>query len=242
LKAWRSRCDKATDKILLLGVTPELRGMGWPNDAELLACDHSRLMIDNLWHCAEFPGKCAVPVCADWQAMPLPDASRNIAVGDGWASMLTPDALRRVVGELRRVLETGSLLATRLYLFPQHAGNPADIAAAALSGEMRSFHAFKWRFAMAVQGDDTLRGVRLADIWDCFTSLLPDRTLLSNRTGWPLDTIATIDSYRGAQGRYYYHRLDTYLSLLEPAFEIVSIDYPGYELGERCPVIAAKRR
>lgn len=242
LKAWRSERGEMADRILLLGVTQELRGMDWPADAELVSCDHSRPMIDNLWHCAAFPGVRAMPVCADWQAMPLRNTSRNVAIGDGWASMLAPNSLRRVISELHRVLEPGGLLVTRLYLFPECAENPADIATAALAGEMRSFHAFKWRFAMAVQGGATEQGVRLADIWNTFTLLLPDRSALSSRTGWSLETIATIDSYCGAQGRYYYHRLDTYLSLLESTFEIASIDQPGYELGERCPVIATRHR
>lgn len=242
LKAWRNWHGDEADKVLLLGVTQELRAMPWPADATLLSCDHSRPMIDNLWHGAGFPGRCALPVCADWQTMPLPSGSRNIAIGDGWASMLSPEVLERVIGELQRVLEPGSLLATRLYLFPEHAENPTDVVASALKGEMHSFHAFKWRLNMAVQSEKTERGVRLADIWDCFTALVPDRQGLSDRTGWSPETIATIDSYRSAQGRYYYHRLDTYVGLLEPAFEIVSIDYPGYELGERTPIIAARRR
>jgi hypothetical protein len=94
---------------------------------------------------------------------------------------------------------------------------------------------------MAVQGN-TRQGVRLADIWDTFTALLPDRQALAERSGWPIESIGTIDSYHGAQGRYYYHSLATYADLLQPAFEIVSVSYPGYELGERCPVIIARRR
>lgn len=240
LANWRDTQPNTSDRILLLGVTQELRGMVWPADAELLSCDHSRSMIDALWPGVTFTGTSAAAICADWQEMPLRLASRNIALGDGWASMVAPDALRRIAGELRRVLEPDGILATRFYLFPQRAEAPEAVAADALAGKMRSFHAFKWRFAMAVQGE-TDRGVRLADIWDCFTVLLRDRQALSKHTGWTQETIGTVDSYRDAQSRYYYRRLEDYAQLLGPEFEIVSARYPGYELGERCPVIAARR-
>jgi SAM-dependent methyltransferase len=241
LERWRAGRGEPRHRILLLGVTPELRGMSWPADAELASCDHTRAMIDTLWSHAAFPGAWSAPVCADWRAMPFPDTTRDIALGDGWASMLGPDPLRRALGELHRVLVPGGLLATRLYLFPRSGETPEHVAAAAHAGRIGSFHAFKWRLAMAVQGD-TDRGVRLADIWDAFAALCPDREILSSRAGWSLATIGTIDTYRGAQGRYYYHRLETYAGWLQSGFELVSVDYPGYELGERCPVIAARRR
>lgn len=215
--------------------------MAWPADAELVSCDHSWPMIDALWPATVFAGALACPTCADWQAMPFRTGSRNIALGDGWASMVSPEILRRSIRELHRVLEPQGMLVSRLYLLPHDIEQPENVAAAAAAGEIGSFHAFKWRLAMAVQGRSGF-GVRLADIWDTFTALLPDRQLLSGQSGWPVESIGTIDSYRGAQGRYYYHSLDTYAELLQPAFEIMSVDYPGYELGERCPVITAIRR
>jgi len=241
LRRWRRDRAAPCTKLLLLGVTQELRAMDWPAETELLACDRSPAMIGTIWPRAGFNGRFAAPVCADWRALPLPDASRHAAIGDNCAMLLAPRALRQVIDGLARVLDQGAALILRLHMRPDSPESAASIAAEALAGRIGSFDAFKWRLAMAVQGASDA-GVRLADVWAAFAALFPDRLALSRLTAWSVASIDTIDSYRDSDVRYYYHRLDEFAQALQPACEIVSADYPSYELGERCPVVAALRR
>jgi SAM-dependent methyltransferase len=241
IRRWRADAGNPPCRVLILGVTPELCALDWPADTELLACDHSRAMIEINWRHAEFLGKLATPICTDWRALPLPAGSCNIAIGDGSASMLAlADDLPRACRELDRILEPNATLILRLFARPQIVEEIADIAADAIAGRIVSFHAFKWRLAMALQGDAST-GVRLADIWDSFTAQFPDRPALARCTGWSPEAIATIDSYRGAAARYHFHRLDEIAATLQPRFTIFSVHVPTYELGECCPIIAVRR-
>ncbi len=242
LARWRAECGDPACRVLLLGVTREIRAMDWPEGTELLACDHARAMIGALWPGTTVSAARADPICADWRALPLPNRSRNVAIGDGSASTLAShDELRRMVAELDRVLDDDAIVLLRLYVRPAMAESLDTIAAAARAGRIGSFHAFKWRLAMALHGKSG-PGVRLADVHDAFAAMFPDRIALARHSGWSPQSIATIDSYSGANGRYGFHRLDEITAALSPEFEIVSVDYPTYELGERCPIIAARRR
>jgi hypothetical protein len=240
LQRWSVDHGDPAHRILLLGVTQELRGMDWPADAELVACDGSRAMIESIWPCASFAGATSTPVCADWGALPLRSASRNIAIGDGCALLLSIDDLRRVAANLDRVLDQDATLILRLFMRPKLVEGVDAVVAAANAGEIGSFHAFKWRLAMALQGTKGT-SVRLANVWDTFASLFPDRHALAWRTGWPVEIIHTIDSYHAVHADYHYHRLEEFVAALQPVFSVVSVEYPAYELGERCPVIAVRR-
>ncbi|MBK9020621.1 MAG: hypothetical protein IPL72_11670 [Sulfuritalea sp.] len=242
LQRWRAEHGECTDRVLLLGVTQELRAMVWPADTDLLACDRSLAMIHAIWPLAPFGGAHAAPVCADWRALPLPAASRNIAIGDGSASALATLAdLRLAASEIERVLVPGGALILRLFLRPAITETLPQVAREAAAGRIGSFHAFKWRLLMAVQRDAN-EGVRLGDAWDAFQAHFADRATLARQTGWAPEAIATIDTYRNADGRYCFHTLDEFAAAIAPAFRLMSVEYPAYELGERCPLIVARRR
>ncbi|MBI5790977.1 MAG: hypothetical protein HZA63_05860 [Rhodocyclales bacterium] len=242
LQRWRSQSGDFSSRVLLLGVTQELRAMDWSVDTDLLACDRSLAMIRAIWPLAAFGGAHAAPVCADWRALPLPAGSRNIAIGDGSASALATLAdLRLAAGEIERVLVPGGALILRLFLRPALTESLELVAREAAAGRIGSFHAFKWRLLMAVQRDAN-EGVRLGDAWDAFRANFADRAALARQTGWAPEAIATIDTYRNADGRYCFHTLDEFAAAIAPAFSLLSVDYPGYELGERCPLIVARRR
>lgn len=242
LTHWRNARGVSASRVLLLGVTQELRAMPWPADADLLACDRSLAMIRTIWPLAAFGGAGAAPVCADWRALPLPAASRNIAIGDGSASALATLAdLRLAAREIERVLEPGGALVLRLFLRPAIAESIEQVVAEAAAGRIGSFHAFKWRLLMAVQRDAN-EGVRLGDAWDAFEAYFADRAALARDTGWAPEAIDTIDTYRNADGRYCFHTLDEFAEAIAPAFSLLSVDHPRYELGERCPLVVARRR
>src|SRR5262245_61791939 len=68
-------------RVLLLGATPRLAEMQWPDGTMLLAVDASRDVVRGLWP-GNVPGRRRV-VQADWRCLPVRDAACDLAVGDG---------------------------------------------------------------------------------------------------------------------------------------------------------------
>ena len=61
-------------------------------------------------------------------------------------------------------------------------------------------------------------------------------------SGWTLDAVRTLEAYRNATARYNFCTLPEVRSLLSPQFEFLGAALPGYELGERCPIVSFRRR
>lgn len=236
VRAQVARCGPAP-RGLVLGVTPELIAAGWPAAARLIAVERSADVIAAIGP----RGPAAVALQADWRALPLAARSIDLAVGDGALSTLRfPDDYRALAGELARALAPGGRLALRLFAAPPTA-EPLDAVAAALAaGAIGSFHALKWRVAMAIQPAD--RNVGVAAIGRAVEALCGDRAALAARTGWPRAVIDAIDSYRGSALTYSFPTQAEVIAALGEALAVVDAVAPGYELGERCPTVTWARR
>jgi hypothetical protein len=73
-------------KLMLLGVTPELATLPWPQNVSLDAIDKSQEMIDLVWeenqHIKSTIHK------GDWQSMPFTSNSFHCVFGDGCTTQL----------------------------------------------------------------------------------------------------------------------------------------------------------
>ena len=222
-------------RALLLGVTPEIAGLPWPEETFLTAIDLALPMIENVW-----PGNDARrgAVRADWLAMPFADTRFDFIVGDGCLALLDyPQDWRRFAGELRRCLRYDGACILRTFCRPPSGDDTrvADVAAALRAGRISSFHAFKWRLAMALQGDDTARGIALVDIHKAFQAMIPRRTALAEKLGWPLAEIDSIDAYRENPARLHFPTLDEIRAVFVADFETSTHRAGHYELAECCP-------
>ena len=227
------------EQALLLGVTPEIANHDWQRPLQLLAVDKSLGMVKAVW-----PGDSATrrATVGDWLALDLPDESFALILGDGVFSIFEyPTGYARLAAALTRLLRPRGLLALRLFCRPEPCEAVDDVFSALLSGGIGNFHVFKWRLAMAMQGDAT-RGVRLADIWDTFRARVRSSAELATRLGWPEAQIANIESYRDVQDCYSFSSEREAVTTLEPAFELVETWRPSYELGERCPHLTFRKR
>jgi SAM-dependent methyltransferase len=216
-------------------VTPEIAAMQWPNGTRLLALDLSLAMLETVWPGHRMAG--AVAACADWTQMPAADKAFEVATGDGFYSMVChPEGYQAITRELRRVLRDNGLLALRAFIRPVQTEPVAAICDDLLAGRIGNFHIFKWRLNMAVHGD-LAAGVRLADIWNAWNEVFPEPAVLADKLNWPLETIRTIDAYRGVQTRYTYPTLEELRHTLAVHFRETACVYPAYELGDRCPTL-----
>jgi SAM-dependent methyltransferase len=219
---------------LVLGVTPELIGMHWPAGSRVTAVDSSAVMI------AKAVGAPATFVRADWRALPLAEASVDLAVGDGSISCLSfPREYEQVADELARALVPGGQLVLRLFASPPIRETVADVVGALAAGAIGSMHVLKWRVAMAVaDGHD----IPLAEIGRVFEDVIPDPAAFAAASGWPIELVESVKHYKRASIVLSFPTADEALEALAPRFALVSRHTPGYELGERCPTVVLTRR
>jgi SAM-dependent methyltransferase len=226
-------------RAALLGVTPELAGMDWPRDTRLLAVDRCRGMIAGVWPA---PPMQAWAVRGDWSRLPCESASLDAVVGDGCYTLLPyPQVYSAVTAEVARVLRPGGLFWIRLFVRPE-TPEPADAVFADLrAGRIGSFHAFKWRLAMALHGT-LAEGVPIGQVHARWQREAIDIPALAARTGWSQDSIRTIEAYRDSPTRYHFATLAEARAHLAAHFSETGCRQYDYELGERCPVLRLARR
>jgi SAM-dependent methyltransferase len=213
-------------RALVLGSTPELVGMRWPPATRLVAVDRSAAMLGAL-----VPPGAAETVAGEWTALPFPAAAFDLVAGDGITCCLPfPAGYRALAAELRRACAPGAVIVLRLFALPAEPESLADVAAALAARTVVSFHALKWRIAMAIQPAD--RNVAVADIARAFDAIVPDRAALP----WPADVVGTIDHYRGSEVEYSFPTVREITSALVGLVAGPPVAL-GYELADRCPTL-----
>jgi len=229
----------AAPRSLMLGVTPELYRMAWPEGTRVAAVDHSRAMIDAVW-----PGRRGSAVCGDWTTLPLPARSRDVVVCDGGISMVAyPHDSRRMAEELKRIVAPGGLFVVRLYTPSDQRETVSKVQAALLAGRIANQSLLKVRLWMSLAADVSA-GVRLSDVWDAIHEVAPDLRKLARRIGWRVEQLPLIDAYRGCAKRYYFPNIEQVHSLYRGSpggFQLEAVISPSYELGEHCPLVIFRR-
>lgn len=221
---------------LLLGVTPEYAGLS----EHMLAVDYKPAMIFDSW-VRRFPGRDAVQ--ANWLQLPFRRHSFVAAIGDGCLNALAhPVQYGPMFDELLRVLNADGRLALRTFVMPNPAETCEAVCAQAMDARIGSFHAFKWRLAMAMAAQSGDANVRCADILACFNRLLPRRDRLAAATGWSSAAIETIDAYLNTQVQISFPRLSDVRLSLSSAFREIDVMYGRYELAECCPILVLQAR
>lgn len=223
------------ERVLLLGVTPELTAIG----ERLTAVDWSEPMVRNVWP-GDTPGRRAL-LC-DWLAMPAPSPRHTAAIGDGSLNAIRFDQWPALFGRLADVLEPGSRIAFRVYLTPGDGESLEAVRSLAHSGGIRGFHAFKWHLAMAVATERRDPQVPVTRIHEAFERAFPDRASLGRATGWSLEEIAEIDAYRDGAAVFCFPTGTQALAAIPAAFRGARFVAAGrYELAARCPLLVADR-
>lgn len=221
--------------VLMLGVTPEFALFPWAEKVCLHAIDSSEEMIRWVWP-GDGPERTAV--LGNWEMMPFADASFDLIVCDtGLALLLGMDSLTAVRGELRRLLRTDGRVVMRHFARRPGLETEQTLIAATEAGEMHNFHGLKLRMLMALDARTPGHGVRLGDAWDCFERIFPHRETLAHRLGCDLQTIATIDTYRGRDGRYIFRSLAEVARVFE-GFRFAEGPAGHYPFAEYCPVFS----
>ncbi len=227
-------------RALLLGVTPEVATMPWPEGSGLLALDSSAAMIRNVWPHGSVTN--ATVALGDWTRMPVRDEAYDIAIGDGSLGSLTyPEPLLTFIRELRRVLRDGGTLVTRVFARPESPDSVAAIFEDVLSGRSRNFNLFRWRLAMALHGD-LAAGTRYGDVWDAWHDHVADPHALASELGWDPHVLQIMEGYKGAEFRTIFPTIRELRELLAEWFEPTACFVPEYEDGDRYPTLVFRAR
>ena len=228
-------------RVGLFGITPQIVQSPWPANTQLQAFDHSAEFIARVWQPCQHI-KLSLVYRAKWQNLPLADASLDVIVGDNALGVLPNLAeYTPVLAEVARVLKPGGVLCLRCITLPDVAASPEQLREETLAGQINSFHALKWRIAMALSAAPDY-SVETARVHSTFDQLFPDRALLSQVCQWHLAVIDTIDAYRDSTTRYNVAPLAELLSVMARWFDMMAIEYPDYEMGSHCPTLSLKRR
>jgi SAM-dependent methyltransferase len=224
---------------LILGATPELYRLPWPDGSPVLAVDHTPAMIRTAW-----PGPDGSAVCGDWTALPLAASSRDIVLCDGGLLQLPyPHGVRACAAALARVIAPGGRFAVRLFVPPAERESPEGVLCDLVDGRIANLNVLKLRLWMALH-DDVAEGVQLARVWHVLREAFPDFARLAAHLGWPLEHLLAIDAYRDCPARYHLMSQADLRRLFceaDNAFAVESVGIPGYALGERCPTIVLRR-
>lgn len=240
LAEWRSAAGRTDPTVVVLGVTPELCSLATGEGSRVIAVDQSRDMIGAVWPGRLRPGDAAIR--GDWRALPLREGSIDVVLADGCLSILPyPRGYEALCAELLRVLAPDGVCVARCFVQAAVPLRPEEVLRGP-AGHRTSFHAFKWRLAMALQTDPR-EGVLLADVWEAFDHAAGDRGDLARRCGWSEEAVRTIDAYRGSTARYSFPPSEELTRLFsDRGFEVRGVARPSYELGDRCPTLVLTRR
>lgn len=242
--ALASYCDAypgVAPQGLILGVTPELYALPWPDRNLLRAVDCTQAMIDFVW-----PGSAAQVLQADWRAIDLPDGSVDIVMCDGGLHLLPYMAGQRALAtSLARLVCTGGQVVFRLFLPGGQTETVDQVLMALLAGQIPNLNHLKLRLGAAMMPNSAM-GVGLDDVWQALVTATGGNWYeLADRLGWSVDHLAVIDAYRGSKARYHFVSLvdvvQLFTSVEDGAFTVSSVHVPAYELGERCPTITFRR-
>ena len=215
--------------------------MRWPAASSLTAVDGSAAMVRIVWP-GDIPLKQQV-VCGNWLALPLPDSSRRVVIGDGSMNCLPyPDGYRKLAAEVRRVLSPDGIYILRCYIQPEAPESPQQVFADLFHPDaLPSFHHFKFRLLMAMQ-QSAQTGIAVHDVYQYWTERKIDTALLTSRAGWENSAIETIELYRQSATVHTFPSLAEYRSVLGEFFDEISFSSPPCTLGERCPILVLRPR
>lgn len=223
IDAWRPQ------RALILGVTPEIAGLTFPEGGRVFALDHTIGMIEAVW-----PGPRTRVVKGDWRSMPFGSGSFDLAFCDGGLHLQSfPLGQRELSRSLRRVLKAGGRAVFRLFPMPENRADLVRVLEELGERAIPNLNVLKLRLGMTLQScpED---GVALADVYQAIAGLAPSLDELADRLGWNREHLRAIESYRGSANRYHFLGRDDAIRLFcdeAGGFELESMEpMDGYPI------------
>ena len=224
----------------MLGVTPGVARLRWPDGTSLLAVDNAEAMTHAVWPRDLPPGRSAV--CGDWRSLPCRERSRDVVTGDGSVNCVRyPEGCFALAGSVADALRDDGVFILRTYVQPESKETADEVFAAIDSEPGLTFPQFKFRLLMSVQ-ESAEEGALLDRVYEAWAKRAAGVAQFAAHTGWDEQKIRTMEFYRDSETVHTFPTLPELECALRPWFERVCISYPTYRLGERCPTLLLKPR
>lgn len=221
---------------LVLGVTPEIIHLPWPQQTRLFAVDYSEAMIQSVLP-KETSTLAPIGLLANWLNLPFPSSSIDLVIGDGSFSQLSWKDYGVLAREIQRVLKPGGLLIVRCFIQSDTPDSIELIRQDLFSGKIASFHAFKLRLLTALYSEPQ-QSVCLKNVWDVWDkSFKSDILNHKEHLNWHLDTISTIDTYRLSNACYTFPKIKDIRMVFSNGFIEKDCFFPQYYFGQQCPTL-----
>lgn len=241
--AYRPAQSSTPLKALLLGVTPEIATQNWGVPVDMTAVDISQAMINAVWP-GDTPTRRAL--CADW--LEMPDTKLAMHVAEHAFDMILADGVfvlldyqtgyGKLARAVQRCLKGDGIFMVRPFLRPSVTEPWENIFEELWGNRIGSFHAFKWRLLMSLQGDDVRQGVAVVKAWEMYHRHVSSHAHLAEITGWPVEEIETIDAYQHSPAVYTFPSMDELIEIVSPYLLCTSQEIGRYELAGRCPMLS----
>jgi len=227
-------------RAVILGVTPGLALMRWPQGSKILAAEISPAVIEALW-----PGDVAgvrEAICASWFALPVDRGSCDVVLGDGsLATCRFPGEVRNLVRAVRRLLADNGIFIFRSYIQLPVQESLDEVFGALFSQAGLTVDRFKMRLFLAMQHSSS-DGMAVREAAHVLDRYHLDSRAMRERLGWSDAAIQPFSAWRTSSSIYSFPTLDELREVLRVAFEEVSVTYPGYELGNCCPTMVMRAK
>jgi len=229
-----SLIDGSEARCLLLGSTLEYAALG----SRIVSMDASFPMVAALWKNGDAR---RLGIQSDWTRMPVRAGTFTHVLGDGSLNAVPMSVVAGICDEVVRVLRPHGTLIARVFCRPEAPETAEAIRHDVLLGRVGSFHALKWRVAMAELRDAAASDIAVKDIRAAVIAQYPDREALCRATGWSRAEVDTLDVYGGSSAIYNFPTEAMVVDLMKRWFADVQVIRCGtYALAERCPILVAR--
>jgi hypothetical protein len=226
-------------RALLLGVTPGIALMKWPEGSHIVGVEISSAVIDALW-----PGNTETrkAICASWFGLPIEQKSCHVVIGDG--SLIAcrfPSEAQRLIHSVRAALADRGLLVLRSYIQPDSKESIDEVFEALFSPDGMTVDCFKLRLYLAIQRS-TAEGVAVKEAAKILEQYKLDQHVMRDRLGWSSAAIEPFMGWPKSDAVYSMPTLSELRKILATDFTEMSLTYPSYELGHCCPIMILRVR
>jgi SAM-dependent methyltransferase len=227
-------------RILVLGVTPEIRCLNAPLTTVWRSVDRSRDMIKYVW-----PGNPDEVQCTTWDAMDFPTASFDIVFCDGGLCLLAyPDQHTALAEKLSTMLRPGGQFIIRLFCSDGRTDSVDDVLRDLAHHNIASLSALKLRLWVALQ-TSVAGGVRPHYVWSVISGFADnDLRRLAEDHGWPIENVLALENHKNSDARYHLLQVADVEQLFVKQlgqFKITEVHRSSEALGHLTPIVKLER-